>query len=119
MIKYLAVVLVLVVSFTVPVHASSLSQVLAWKYASSEGVVPPGISTKENKKTGAMEIRNWPAAKLGLEPTAEQIGTWTREYDALPPKLTLEEATDEAINSATTLEELKSALVGRIRHRRR
>lgn len=44
-----------------------------------------GIRTRQNEDTGKMEIFDWPEA-LGDEPTQADIGKWTGEFNANPPR---------------------------------
>ena len=58
----------------------SLAYLLAWKFDNA-----PGLRTRENMQTGAMEIFDWPNV-LGPEPTVELIAQWQTDYTANPPE---------------------------------
>lgn len=110
---FIAIICMAIV-FVGPAFAGgSLADVLAWKYTPDGGGVPVGIRTRQNQNTGEMEIFDWPTAKLGPEPTAAQISTWTVEFDVLPPEPDPDAELESAIDAATTLQELKDALLGR------
>jgi len=100
--------------FASPAYAGSLAQVLAWKHNGA-----PGVRTHENVQTGKMEIFDWPTAELGPEPTPAQIATWTAEFDALPPTPDPDDVLDDAIGRAANLQELKDALLGKVKPRGR
>jgi len=82
---------------------SSLAEVLEFKFPAVEG-----IRTRESEN-GGMEIFDWPGP--GLTPTPTQIAVWTTEYDSRV-------ITPDPIQAATTLDELKTALVDRVTPRR-
>jgi hypothetical protein len=57
--------------------STSLGAVLGWKFDNE-----PGICTLQ-KDDGTWEITAWPAS-LGDQPTAEEIATYTADFEALP-----------------------------------
>lgn len=94
---------------------AELCEVIAWKYDHA-----PGIRTREKRDadgngTGVMEIFDWPKNTLGPQPTPEQIAQWSIEYDSHPKSPDPDVELDAAIAGATTLQELKDALLGRVR----
>lgn len=79
---------------------TSLSELLEWKFPNT-----PGLRTREDG-LGGVEIFDWPGP--GPTPNAQQIAAWQAEFDNAP-------TLPDPVEAATTLDELKIALIDRIK----
>lgn len=79
---------------------SSIAEILEWKFPNT-----PKIKTRQNSKTGKMEIFDWPGP--GPVPSKQQITAWQTQFDARVKPT-------DPIQDATTLDELKAALAIRL-----